>query len=787
VLSVVALVAGCAPDRELPTGPGDVSLYVSNLDGLTAGVSIHHQLEGGCATTTTASPPYGGVYVIPTTYGSCWTVADEWGLGIITDPAKTDFDERVVDLGSGEKVWRFSNAVTGSFSDQPNSPSAPAVAGEPGSDLWNYRGLNHTTPAIATRAAPTTATFHGSFRFKSVTGAAQAGLSLNISPTARQSDRRNSFIGLVDDPITGLSVTFVGTGIGGTFPAATVIATGLSYTAWHKIDIYVEFVDGLNGDGSGNDIVTVLVNDVVVHVGTTWETYYRVATPTRPEGAVDALMFRSSGTAVPGNAGNGFFFDEVVVDNAALPPPNPTFTNVTITPTNPAPVANVLGVQAGAAPGFSGGSFAANATGPVSSSNKSEIYFAAEALFGGREVTVLQVAKMSYWTKTATTHATNPADWFMAIYTKPFVGDVSTPGWYGSRFGSEPYFSANLTDPANTWNLWSTDGAQNTLRFFESTQGAPGANFGSYTDPDWASFKSANSLGTTVSRSSQKVLYFSIQTGSAWAPGFTGQLDGLRIELTDGSVATVNFEPDPLPDTEDPVVSNVAVTPNPAPYTTASYTLTADATDNVAVASASYTIDGGSPVAFTFTPGTPVALSATITGPLAVGVYDICVTAEDAAPNVSNTECTMLAVYDPTAGFVTGGGWFMSPAGAYVADGGLIGKATFGFVSKYVKGKTLPTGNTEFQFQAGALNFSSSAYEWLVVNQASMNAQFKGTGTLNGVAGYKFMVWAKDGAPDTFRIKITDDTGATVYDNYQDGEFGTPLGGGNIMLHVPKK
>jgi hypothetical protein len=41
----------------------------------------------------------------------------------------------------------------------------------------------------------------------------------------------------------------------------------------------------------------------------------------------------------------------------------------------------------------------------------------------------------------------------------------------------------------------------------------------------------------------QPILYFSVQTASDWAVGFTGQVDGLRIQLTDSSVANVNFEP----------------------------------------------------------------------------------------------------------------------------------------------------------------------------------------------------------------------------------------------------
>jgi hypothetical protein len=270
-------------------------------------------------------------------------------------------------------------------------------------------------------------------------------------------------------------------------------------------------------------------------------------------------------------------------------------------------------------------------------------------------------------------------------------------------------------------------------------------------------------------------------------------VDGLRIELTDGSVATVNFEPD-APDEQPPVVSNVVVTPNPAPYTTAGYLLTADATDNVGVTTADYTINGSFPVAFSFTSGTPVALSATL-GPLAVGVYDICVTAEDAAGNISNTECTMLAVYDPNAGFVTGGGWINSPAGAYVPDPGLTGKATFGFVSKYQKGKTTPTGNTQFQFKAGDLNFSSTSYEWLVVSGA--RAQFKGAGTINGAGDYRFMLTAIDGqisgggGTDKFRIRIwNNDGGGLVYDNQlnapDSADPTTAIGGGSIVIHVPK-
>jgi parallel beta-helix repeat protein len=177
--------------------------------------------------------------------------------------------------------------------------------------------------------------------------------------------------------------------------------------------------------------------------------------------------------------------------------------------------------------------------------------------------------------------------------------------------------------------------------------------------------------------------------------------------------------------------------------------------------------------------------SASTTMSLPPGVYTVqakvslCESCEFTASDI-------LVVYNPEGGFVTGGGWIDSPEGAYTANPSLVGKATFGFVSKYVKGKTEPTGNTEFVFSAADLNFHSSSYDWLVVNQSGTNAQYKGSGTINGEGDYKFMLWAGDGEPDTFRIKIwweENDIENVVYDNGMD----QPIAGGNIVVHTAKK
>ena len=84
------------------------------------------------------------------------------------------------------------------------------------------------------------------------------------------------------------------------------------------------------------------------------------------------------------------------------------------------------------------------------------------------------------------------------------------------------------------------------------------------------------------------------------------------------------------------------------------------------------------------------------------GVYTITVTVtEDVDPSsdlsdsrssAEETTTTFVVVYDADGGFVTGGGWIDSPAGAYLADPSMTGKANFGFVSKYKKGASVAHG-----------------------------------------------------------------------------------------------
>ena len=145
---------------------------------------------------------------------------------------------------------------------------------------------------------------------------------------------------------------------------------------------------------------------------------------------------------------------------------------------------------------------------------------------------------------------------------------------------------------------------------------------------------------------------------------------------------------------------------------------------------------------------------------------------------------------DPSAGYVTGSGRFESPSGALVGTTA-SGVARFGFQSRYRRGATVPTGDTQFKFKAGDVEFNSTSYDWLIV--AGALAQFKGAGVITNRSGtFSFVLTAIDGdlpgggGLDKFRIKISG-PGGVVYDNQMgaaDGEVPTTvISDGRVVIH----
>ncbi len=207
-----------------------------------------------------------------------------------------------------------------------------------------------------------------------------------------------------------------------------------------------------------------------------------------------------------------------------------------------------LGVQGDSAPGFASGSFQANG------STKTANVFTAAQLFGsGSSVTIGDLQSLSYWTKQKVPASGAPVNWYLQIYTAA-DGPNNDASWYGHRLNLEPYFSQNRSEPDNTWVKWSTDGATNKLRVFDANRGDGQAIYGTYSDPflsdltggtiNWNDYYNGY-VDQTFDYRSEKIAYVSLSTGSGWADGFTGQVDGLSINWNAGDASqttNVNFE-----------------------------------------------------------------------------------------------------------------------------------------------------------------------------------------------------------------------------------------------------
>lgn len=250
-----------------------------------------------------------GNFVNITNINNCFQA---WRVG---NSAPTTEDEGIVDLSPDPhgKVWRLSQGTAmGSLGAAPHSPNngnvTPVTSGETGAA--NDAGCG----------APTTSNFYGELQFKSVTGATQAGLAISVQ--ASSADRRHGFVRILDDG-AGFDLVFFDTDAAGGF-VGTAIDTNLSYTDWHTLGIEIFFMDGLGTGGAGNDVVNIYIDGVLVHTGTSWETVYS------PPQSVDRLMIAASdsgsGPVIPGQLGDGLYFDNVLVTdvcpvgNCNLPP-----------------------------------------------------------------------------------------------------------------------------------------------------------------------------------------------------------------------------------------------------------------------------------------------------------------------------------------------------------------------------------------------------------------------------------------------------------------------------------
>jgi len=248
-----------------------------------------------------------------------------WGAQNLAIPVNPNLDQAVVaNVGAppsfGAQSWRFSNSyTTGSFGDQVFSPSAPDEAGETSAEGGGLSGGTRETR------------FTARWDFASASpGGEQVGLGITASPD-RGDGARMSWVRM-EDHADGLAVLFndyqqaldPGCSTGDGF-VETTIAAGLSRSSAHTVEVVMDFVDG-----PANDVVAVSVDGSLVHTGTSWEDYFRDCEGNATR-TVDSLLFRSSGTAQPANAGLGFLIDNVSMETETLAVPDAP-TNLSAAP-----------------------------------------------------------------------------------------------------------------------------------------------------------------------------------------------------------------------------------------------------------------------------------------------------------------------------------------------------------------------------------------------------------------------------------------------------------------------
>ena len=159
----------------------------------------------------------------------------------------------------------------------------------------------------------------------------------------------------------------------------------------------------------------------------------------------------------------------------------------------------------------------------------------------------------------------------------------------------------------------------------------------------------------------------------------------------------------------------------------------------------------------------------------AAGLYTITATVrDDDGGEGTRVAPGFVVVYDPSAGFVTGSGWF----------GASMSKAKFDVVAKYQAGAIGQGASVDFQIERTGFTFTSATVDWLVLQAG--RAKVGGSGRIAGAPGiFRFLLTAVDGA-DGVRVRIWNTSGAVMYDNQaglpDDSWSVSPLGGGNVSV-----
>lgn len=180
---------------------------------------------------------------------------------------------------------------------------------------------------------------------------------------------------------------------------------------------------------------------------------------------------------------------------------------------------------------------------------------------------------------------------------------------------------------------------------------------------------------------------------------------------------------------------------------------------------------------------------------MSAGVYQIAVTADDGDGGQARGS-TLVVVFDPSAGRITGAGQLNSPAGALLASPTTSSTAIWSVHARYPRRSQTPIGQVDFRLKGRHMQFESDTLSWLVVDGPRF--QMGGTGAVSGLPGYRFLLSGVDGdlpggdGTDRLRLKIVAPHSAqVVYDNVidpaatddLDTAYPAPIRRGNLKSH----
>ena len=204
----------------------------------------------------------------------------------------------------------------------------------------------------------------------------------------------------------------------------------------------------------------------------------------------------------------------------------------------------------------------------------------------------------------------------------------------------------------------------------------------------------------------------------------------------------------------------------------------------------------GSPLETVIEPANTFEVSHTF---LKSGAYSVYITLTDECGG-STYSYTSVVVSNPRSGSVSGGGWFISPRGAYVSNPDASGKATFAFEASNVNRNQIPDGHIVFNFHEAKLKFRSTQIEWLRIEEKT--ASIRAVGRLNSDRDYHILISvaeddndvSKDSKAnhsiDLIRVKIWDANGNVVFDtqikSLDEAVATTPIAGGSVKLKQEK-